>query len=73
MDKQNPKNLITELHALLKKYNAEITADDHWIGCPECGQDVRMTIEFNNYDHNDIDIGNWIDGEKHGAMRKDNK
>lgn len=33
-----------KLRALLAEYDAELTADDHWQGYAECGQDIRMTI-----------------------------
>lgn len=59
--------LLKELHDLLKKYDAEITSDDHWTGYPECGRDVRMTIEFND-GCEDIDLGTWIDSEGHGGI-----
>jgi hypothetical protein len=51
------KKFMEEFHELLVKYGAEITADDHWTGYSECGQDVRMTVEFNNYLTEDIDLG----------------
>jgi len=60
-------DFIKELQDLLKKYNAEITAADHWTGYAECGQDVRMTVEFNNWEISDIDLGRYIDKEKHGG------
>lgn len=58
---------LKKLHSLLKEFDAEITAEDHWIGYAECGEDIRMTIEFNDRQIKDIDIGCWIDGEKHGG------
>jgi hypothetical protein len=33
-----------ELQALLDRYGAQIEADDHYQGYPECGEDVRMTV-----------------------------
>jgi len=43
-----------ELAALLARYNdpktrlndATLEADDHYRGYPECGEDVRMTVEI---------------------------
>lgn len=58
------KEFIAELQLLLKKYDAEITADDFWEGYPEHGQDVRIVIEFDDFDVTDIDIGSWIDKDK---------
>jgi hypothetical protein len=37
---------LADLHALLEKYNAEITTEDHWTGYAECGSDIRMTVEI---------------------------
>jgi hypothetical protein len=33
-----------DLKALLLKWNAELSAEDHYPGYPECGEDVRMTV-----------------------------
>ena len=33
-----------ELRALLAKYQAELSAEDHFSGYAECGEDVRMTV-----------------------------
>jgi len=33
-----------DLVHLLEEWNAELVAEDHWQGYPECGQDVRMTV-----------------------------
>jgi len=60
-------DFIKELHDLLKKYDAEITTADHWTGYAECGQDVRITVEFNDYKIPDIDLGSYIDKERHGG------
>lgn len=35
-----------ELNALLEKWGATISADDHYSGYPECGSDIRMTVEI---------------------------
>ncbi|HUS38021.1 MAG TPA: hypothetical protein VMX74_01140 [Pirellulales bacterium] len=35
-----------ELNDLLKKWGAEIEAEDHYPGYPECGEDVRMTVDI---------------------------
>ena len=60
------QSFLDELHALLSKYGAEITAKDHWQGYPECGEDIRMTVEFSNYELEDIDLGTWVDASEHG-------
>jgi hypothetical protein len=59
---------IAELHVLLKKYAAEIKAEDHWQGYAECGEDVRMTVEFNDWKIDEIDLGKWVNKEGHGGM-----
>lgn len=53
---------LKELKELLKKYEATLSSDDHWMGYAECGQDVRMTIEFEDYSIEDIDLGGYYDG-----------
>jgi len=35
-----------ELFALLKKWDAELSTEDHYQGYPECGEDVRMTVHI---------------------------
>lgn len=54
---------LKELKALLAKFDAELSADDHWIGYAECGEDVRMTVEFNDAPYEEIDLGKYIDGK----------
>jgi len=57
-----------ELQALLDKYHAIIKAADHFQGYPECGEDVRMTVEINSiYDgcecrrqYTEIDLGESV-------------
>ena len=61
------QEFLKELQALLKKYDAQIKADDHWTGYAECGQDVRMTVEFKDYRIDDIDLGTWVDHQRHGG------
>jgi hypothetical protein len=42
---------LNELSALLAKYGAELTAEDHYPGYPECGEDVRMEVTaYTKYD-----------------------
>jgi hypothetical protein len=61
---------LNDLKALLNKYNAEITCADHYQGYPECGEDVRMTVEIpSKYDSGEliqewmeIDLGHRVDG-----------
>ena len=55
---------IEKLQELLKEFDCEITADDHWQGYAECGQDVRMTVEFEDYKIEEIDLGKYIDSAK---------
>ena len=60
-------NFLVELKSLLSRYEAEIRAEDHWQGYSECGEDVRMTVEFKDYRIKDIDLGSWIDTASHGG------
>lgn len=60
-------NFIKELHELLKKYDVELIAKDHWQGYAECGEDVRITAEFENYKIGEIDLGCWISKDGHGG------
>jgi hypothetical protein len=62
-----------ELAALCRKYKCEITAADHWIGYAECGQDVRITVEFTGsytldskalLAWEELDLGTFFDGLK---------
>lgn len=62
-----------ELRDLLFRYDAEISAEDHWQGYPECGEDVRMTVTIpGEYDPKtgetirswmEIDLGRFQDGK----------
>ena len=61
METRTEINFMRDLRKLLSFYGAEITADDHWSGYPECGQDIRITIEFDDWSVNDIELGKWID------------
>jgi hypothetical protein len=52
---------LNDLKALLKKYNAEITCADHYQGYPECGEDVRMTVDIPSiYNQGEI-IREWTE------------
>jgi hypothetical protein len=62
-------NFLSDLRSLLDKYNAEITAEDHYEGYPECGEDIRMTVYIPAiYDKNgnttqefvEINLGKYI-------------
>jgi hypothetical protein len=42
---------LYDLQRLLEKHKATISADDHWIGYAECGQDIRVEIDIeDNYE-----------------------
>ena len=66
-------NFIADLKAVFAKYGAEISADDHWQGYAECGQDVRITVSIpavyeKNYsavisEGAEIDLGRHFDGK----------
>ena len=44
---QDEHAFITELRELMKKHGVRsITAEDHYPGYPECGEDIRMTVEI---------------------------
>lgn len=43
---ETEKQFIKELTDLLKRWNAEIEAEDHYPGYAECGEDVRMTARL---------------------------
>lgn len=65
--KETRQEFLKELQALLKKYDAEIVTEDHWKGYAECGRDVRMTIQFEDWHIEEIDLGEYVDAEKHGG------
>ena len=46
---------LYDLQALLRKHKASITAADHWLGYAECGQDIRISIEFEE-PYEDIEV-----------------
>jgi len=56
------KNFKAELSALLAKYDAVLSAKDHYEGYPECGEDVRITVELKE-PCIDIDLGSYYRGE----------
>ena len=47
---------LNDIQLVLEKHGASITADDHWTGYAECGQDIRITIEFEDYSTGDIEL-----------------
>ena len=55
---------LKELGELLEKYAVKLTADDHWIGYPECGEDIRIGTDFEDYSIEDIDFGQKITSGK---------
>lgn len=54
------EEFVVELRALLNKYEVTLSADDHWQGYAECGQDVRITADFEN---GEIDFGSHLDSD----------
>ena len=45
------REFMTKLQLLLKEYShgdweASIGAEDHYPGYPECGEDIRMTVDI---------------------------
>lgn len=73
-EQQITDEFLAELKALLSKYApaggyVDITAEDHYMGYPECGEDVRMTVSIpSGYDGNgekvsegaEIDLGKYF-------------
>ena len=55
---------LEDLLYILEKYNATIECEDHWKGYPECGEDVRITVFFDDYSIPEIDFGPYIDIDK---------
>ena len=58
-----------ELNELLKRWGAEIEAEDHYPGYPECGEDIRMTVKIPSlYDEHgnvvrercEVDLGSLV-------------
>lgn len=72
MKEKTKENFLKDLKALLKEYDAELSAEDHFSGYAECGEDVRMAVDLRGiYDENgetvrpymEIDLGKSIDGK----------
>jgi len=40
------QEFITKLRDLFSEYDANLTAADHYKGYPECGEDIRMTLNI---------------------------
>jgi RNA polymerase-binding transcription factor DksA len=60
-----------ELRALLQKYKADLSAQDHYGGFPECGEDIRITITLLEVcteggecvrPWQEFDLGTYVDG-----------
>ena len=51
---------LEDLNAILDRYNVIISCDDHWTGYAECGKDLRIAIEFEDYSIGDVEFGNQI-------------
>jgi len=54
------EEFMSELRELFTKYNAEISAVDCYPGYPECGEDIRMTIDLDWHPEagmDEIDLG----------------
>jgi len=72
--KQVEKEFRAELQDILNKWGAEISAEDHFTGYSECGEDIRMTVTIPNiYDKDtcdtireyaEINLGRYMDAEK---------
>lgn len=67
-DRRN--EFCTELLQLLDKYKCHIQAKDHWQGYAECGQDVRMTVEFDDWQLADIDLTSSVHADGYIDLTK---
>ena len=56
----NVLNFMKELGVLIEKYGIEITADDEYLGYPECGEDIQIRIESES---KSVPFGKYIDKE----------
>lgn len=57
------EKFLAELKDLLTRYKAELSADDHYQGWAEVGQDIRMTVTFPSQEGLvEIDLGGYITG-----------
>ena len=52
---------LSELAELLEKHKVYFTADDEWTGYAECGQDIQISLETDQYDT--IKFGRYLDIE----------
>jgi len=59
---------INELQQLCREYDAGLIIENHWTGYAECGSDNRITVEFSDSKIPDLDLGSFINCDKHGAM-----
>ncbi len=56
------KAFRADLLALLAKYDAGLTAQDHYQGYPECGKDIRMTVTIPAiYDEDGETVRPWTE------------
>jgi hypothetical protein len=65
MEEVRVADFTAELQNLLKKHGATIRATDQWTGYAECGKDLRIEVEFEDYKKPDIDLGEWVDANQH--------
>jgi hypothetical protein len=66
----NTNKFLKDLKWLLERYKCEIVAVDEWMGYPECGQDIQITFEFDDYNQKDIKFGERVYCEKLDKMIK---
>jgi len=59
MNKDKQDEFMGKLVDLFNEYNAEIIAEDHYQGYAECGSDIRMTIDFGDWEIGEIDLGKY--------------
>ena len=60
------ETFLKELKDLLKKYDAELSIENNYQGYPECGDNTKMIVQFDDFTLNELPLGKWIDGDNHG-------
>lgn len=53
------EQVLNDIQLVLEKHGASISVDNHYLGYPECGQDLRITIEIEGDE--DIELSSHLD------------
>ncbi len=68
------EEFINKLQLLLEEFDCNLFADDFYQGYPECGQDVRMIVEFSDWAIESIDLGGgFFKNTEWGDVLKESK